>query len=213
MEFRNCFTMLSTLAMLMIISSAGVAQPQISGSLSGTLGPGSYVVVGDCWVDAANTLTIQPGTTFLFAGHYSFVINAYGTLLAVGTELDSIVFTHQYPGTSYDWGGFRFAYGASSSSIFSYCVLEYAKYHPIPNVNGGALYIQSSGITITHCTIANNSAQGGGGIYINTSSVTISDCVFANNSASQNGGGLQLKWSSNISVNNCVFFNNSSHGT
>ncbi len=213
MDFRNCLAVPAVLAMWLIIPSAGVAQPQISGSLSGTLGPGSYTVVGDCWVEGTETLTIQPGTTFLFAGHYSIVVNAYGTLQAVGTAQDSIVFTHQESGTSYDWGGIRFAYGASSSSILSYCVLEYARYHPTPNVNGGALYLQSSGLTITHCTIANNSAQSGGGIYINTSSVTISDCVFANNYASQNGGGLQLKWSSNISVNNCVFVNNSSHGT
>jgi hypothetical protein len=186
---------------------------QLSGPLSGTLGPGSYTVAGDCWVEGGDILTIQPGTTLLFAGNYNIVVNAYGELQAVGTELDSIVFTRQDPYPSCDWGGIRFAYGASSSSIFSYCVLEYARYHPTPNVNGGALYLQSSGITITHCTIANNSAQSGGGIYINTSSVTISNCVFANNYASQNGGGLQLKWSSNISVNNCVFVNNSSHGT
>jgi len=210
MKTRNCI-MLTALAML-IMSSAGIAQPPdtLSGPLSGTLGPGSYVVVGDCWVESYNTLTIQPGTSFLFAGHYNLVIETNGELQAVGTELDSIVFTRQYPDTSCDWGGIRFVYGASSSSILSYCVLEYA--HPAPNVNGGALYIQSQGITITHCTIANNSAKCGGGIYLNASSVTISDCVFANNSASQSGGGLHLKWSSNAMLSNCVFCNNASHG-
>ncbi len=201
---------------MMILAGAiwGIAaQAQLSGPLNGTVGPGMNTVTGDCWVNAGNTLTIQPGTTLFFAGHYSLTINSNATLHAVGTVQDSIVFTRQEPDSSCDWGGIRFAYGASSSSLLSYLVLEYARYHPTPNVNGGALYLQSSGITITHCTIANNSAQGGGGIYLNTNSVTISDCIFTDNSASQNGGGLQLKWCSNIIVNNCVFINNSSHGT
>ncbi len=200
-------------AMILVGTIWGIAAlAQLSGPLSGTLGPGSYTVLGNCWVNTGNTLTIQPGTTLIFTGHYSLTINSYGTLYAVGTVQDSIVFTRQNPDTSCDWSGIRFQYGSSSSSTLSFCLLEYARYNISPNHNGGALYIQGPGITITHCTIANNYATGGGGIYINVAPVTISDCIFINNS-SGNGGGLYIKWSSGVSVSDCIFARNSSTNT
>ncbi|MHC4498879.1 MAG: right-handed parallel beta-helix repeat-containing protein [Planctomycetota bacterium] len=199
-------------SLCLCVVSLVFAQPQISGPLSGTMGPGTYIVVGNCSVSAANTLTLEPGTTFLFAGHYNITINSYGTLHAVGTRQDSIVFTRQYPDTSCEWSGIRFEYGASANSILSYCRLEYAKHNVSPNHNGGALYIQGAAITISHCTIANNYATGGGGIYVNVSAITVSDCVFMNNS-SGNGGGLYIKWSSGVTVNNCIFARNSSTNT
>jgi len=189
-----------------------LAQPQISGPLSGTMGPGTYLVVGNCTVNGGQILILLPGTTFLFAGHYDLVVNTYGRLHAIGTAEDFIVFTRQNPDTACDWGGIRFPYGSYADTL-SYCRFEYATYHPTPNVNGGALFIQTAGMKVTHCTFANNAAQDGGGIYVNTSSGTISDCAFINNSASQNGGGLNLMWSSNITVSNCLFLNNASHGT
>lgn len=189
-----------------------VAQPQISGPLSGTLGPGAYLVVGDCSVNGGQTLTLRPGTTFLFAGHYSLRILAYGTLCAVGTDADSIVFTHQNPDTSCDWSGIRFLYGSYAASVISYCRIEYARYHLQAEGSGGGLSVQGPGMTISQCLISNNEATNGGGIWCNVAPVTISDCIFLDNSA-VNGGGLHLQWNANATVSNCVFAGNTATGT
>jgi hypothetical protein len=186
-----------------------LAQPTISGSLSGTLGPGSYIVTGHCTVDAGNTLTIEPGTTFLFAGH--FYLKVYGTLNAVGTEQDSLVFVSQFSGWEYEWSGIRFMNG-SSGSVLSYAYLENAKYHMYPDYNGGAIYTEANDVTVSHCWIKNNYASSGGGMYISSATVTVSDCIFFGNEAG-NGGGMYINNSNGVQVNNCVFAKNASTST
>jgi hypothetical protein len=186
------------------------AQPSINGSLSGTLGPGDYIVTGNCTVDAGNSLTIQPGTTFLFSGHFS--LKVYGYLSAVGTEQDMIYFKRQNPNTTCEWSGIRFMNGCSPNSIVSYAHLEYAKYHTYPDYNGGAFYIEEDGVTITHCWIKDNYASSGGGIYINGATPYISDCVIFGNTAG-NGGGMYIYNSNGVVVENCIIAKNSSTST
>lgn len=201
------FTILLLLAFYPYVANA---QPTLSGSLSGTLGPGSYIVVGNCTVDSGNTLTIQSGTTLLFSGHYSFKI--YGELTAVGTEQDSIVFVSQFPGWEYEWSGIRFMSGSSRNSILSYAYMENAKYHVWPEYNGGAVYVEANGITVTHCWIKNNYASAGGGIYVESASMTVSDCIIFGNEAG-NGGGMYINNSNGVTVNNSIFAKNSSTST
>lgn len=186
------------------------AQPTISGSLSGTLGPGTYIVVGNCTVNAGNTLTVQPGTTFLFSGHYSWKI--YGTLNAVGTEQDSIQFIRQYTTTACEWSGVRFMTGSSASSVLSYAYLEGARYHVWPDYNGGAIYVEYVGVTISHCYLKNNYASSGGGMYVENAPVQVSGCIFLNNSAG-NGGGIYINNSTGALVSNSIFAKNSSTST
>ncbi len=199
-----------TILLAAALPLAALAQPTVHGSLSGTLGPGVYIVDGQCTIDAGNTLTIQPGTTFLFSGHYSFKV--YGTLNAVGTESDSIVFKRQNPTSACEWSGILFQQGSSPNSALSYCYLEYAKYHVWPDYNGGGIYIKSVGVTISHCWIADCYASSGGGIYIDGAPATITDCVVINNSAGS-GGGIFAYNSQNVAINNCVIGKNSSSST
>jgi hypothetical protein len=194
------FTLVILLAIALLTYTASAQN--ISGSLSGTLGPGTYNVVGNCTVNAGNSLTIQPGTTFLFAGHYS--LKVYGTLMAQGTEADSIVFMRQSPSYTYEWSGIRFMNGSSPNSILSYCYMEYAKYHMYPDYNGGAVYIEEDGVTVEHCYLKDNYASAGGGMYINGASATISDCIFYGNEAG-NGGGIYIYNSQNVRVSNSIF--------
>ena len=79
------------------------AQTQISGPQSGTLGPGTYIVTGNITVNAGQTLTIAPGTTFLHNGYWYWKI--YGTLHAVGTVADSIRWLRQNPVPAHRWAG------------------------------------------------------------------------------------------------------------
>lgn len=201
---------------ILTITALGWAQPQISGPLSGTMGPGDFLVTGNCTINSGQTLTLQPGTRFLFTGHYSLKVNSGGTLHAVGTQQDSIVFTHQNSNPSCDWSGIRFLLWSSSTSILSYCRVEYAKYHVSPDISGGGVFIQTPGITVSHCTIANNTTGGttgsGGGIFVNAASVMISDCIIADNVA-YNGGGISLDYASGATVKNCLVISNTALGT
>ncbi|MBN1416839.1 MAG: T9SS type A sorting domain-containing protein [Bacteroidales bacterium] len=70
-----------------------------------------YLIKGDINIPVGDTLTIQPGSTVRFEGLYT--INVQGTLLAVGTEKDSILFTvSDTTGIKnrdkYGWNGIRF---------------------------------------------------------------------------------------------------------
>ncbi|MBU0519641.1 right-handed parallel beta-helix repeat-containing protein [bacterium] len=201
---------LAVLLTFALLFTTAIAQ-DISGSLSGTLGPGTYNVVGNCQVDAGQSLTIEPGTTFLFTGHYA--LKVFGTLHAVGTEADSIVFKRQQATSTCEWSGIRFMVGCSPNSILSYARLEWAKYHTYPDYNGGAVYIEEDGITISHCYIKNNYASSGGGMYINNvMSATITDCIFLANEAG-NGGGMYINNSQYVTVDNSIIAKNKSTST
>lgn len=58
--------------------------------------------------------------------------------------------------------------------------------------NGGGVYTDQTGLTISGLLITNNKAERGGGIYVNKDATTISSCIITNNSASFSGGGVYL---------------------
>jgi hypothetical protein len=58
------------------------------------------------------------------------------------------------------------------------------------------------------------SSATGGGLYINSgSSVTISACTIFNNSSASNGGGIQLFGAGTVTLNNCTISGNTASGT
>jgi hypothetical protein len=180
------------------ICSLAIAQPQISGPQYGTLGPGSYIVIGDIQVRPGESLTITPGTTFLHNGNWKWTIA--GTLNAVGTSADSIKFVRQSPTETCKWAGLRFEAGASASSIISYGVIEWCKHGVSPYYTyGTGIYSNGIAITVTHSRISNcDNYWDGGGIYITNAAATLSHNLIVDNSASSgsNGGGIVL--------NNCI---------
>lgn len=126
------------------------AYAQLSGPLSGVIGPGTYHVISSIAVEYLDTLTIEPGTTFLFDGGYSFGI--YGCLYALGSEEDSIKFKAN-PG-SIPWDGFVFHPTASDSSLLEYCYISGS------DAQGVEIYISSP--TLRYCTITNNNCNSAG---------------------------------------------------
>jgi len=196
-----------------ICASMALAQPTIQGSLSGNLGPGSYIVVGNCTVDAGATLTVAPGTTFLFSGHYSLKVS--GTLNAVGTAADSILFVRQFQTSACEWSGLRFMAGATANSVVSYALFEGARYQVWPDYYGGALFIGVP-VNISHYYIRNCYASSGGGIYIanvNSGTVNITDGYIMNCSAG-NGGGLYVYYSNAVvNITNSAIARNTSTST
>jgi hypothetical protein len=225
------------LAMLLLAAVLS-AQPNLSGNLSGTLGPGSYVVVSNCAVLAGQSLTIQPGTILLFSGHYFFSI--YGQLTAIGTAADSIKFLPQHPGDACRHGGLRFQPTSPQNYTMSYCRIDNARNQTIPVYTGGAIYIQNANLTLSHSLITNSISNTGGGIFGSGATLSVSSCVFVADSAtdgagiyvencpitviesefynnicinSGSGGGISLNNSDQAQISHCTFAGNHSDGT
>ncbi|MCF8405534.1 MAG: right-handed parallel beta-helix repeat-containing protein [Bacteroidales bacterium] len=104
-----------------------------------------YFVVSSPTISASGSLTINDGNTVRFNTANNF--NIYGTLNAMGTSGNGILFTQN--GTS-QWGGLQFK--AASSGTLEYCTVEYATYS-----TGYAVYANDpTSLTIDHCSLQNN---------------------------------------------------------
>jgi hypothetical protein len=206
---------MASVGLVILAPFAASAQPSISGPQSGTLGPGTYIVVGGISVSAGQTLTIAPGTTFLHTGSYSWVIS--GELHAVGTQNQPIQFLRQNPIEEHLWSGLRFQAGHSSSSLLEWCEISYCKGSD-DSLNiyyyGGAFYVYGNGLTLRHCTISNCEAGYGGGFEIvNASDIEIDHCTIENCVSLTGGGGIHLSNANNVQITNSVIKNNSSTST
>jgi len=202
---------------LALLWSSALAQPQISGPQSGTLGPGTYLVVGDIRVATGTTLTVVPGTTFLHNGHWYWWIA--GQLNAEGTASDSIKFIRQQEIPDHRWGGIRFMSGASAASTLEYCVLDNAVISSgtPSSYKGGGIFSDGVGLSISHTRISNCDAYwGGGGMYIqNAPDLIVEHCLIVDNEATlgANGGGIYLYGCAQAAISYNVIARNSATGT
>ena len=209
--FQQAFIVITVIAGLMV--SVAAAQQTIHGTLSGSLGPGEYIVDGDIQVLAGQSLTIQPGSHFMHAGHFTWIIN--GQFNADGVENNPITFTRQFPYEAHKWGGFRFSENSSNQSSIQWCEIEYCKNISYPNSLGGAIFLDRVGFPIRNCKITECQAEDGGAIYANYSpaGLMIEDCYVANNNSS-NGAGIYLESCAiGVAVKGCVIKDNISTGT
>ncbi|MFH1010757.1 MAG: right-handed parallel beta-helix repeat-containing protein, partial [bacterium] len=192
---------------LLMLAFAQATFGQLSGPLSGVLGPSTHHVVGTIYVNFGDSLTIMPPTTLIFDGPYPFRI--YGTLMAEGTESNSIVFTTYQSGSNY-WQGLRFAFTSSSGSRLAYCLIEkgYATGES-PYDNGGGIWCYQSSPAFLNCTVSENSASNhGGGVYCGQCSPIFTNCTLSGNAASDGGGGLYC-YQSSPTFTNCTISQNS----
>ncbi|MCK4352576.1 S8 family serine peptidase [candidate division WOR-3 bacterium] len=167
---------------------------------------GTYIVDGNVLVDSGITLTIEPGTEIRLDS--AKAIGIKGTLNAIGTETDSIIFTRNSPDTTKRWGNLWLK--PSSKGNFKYCRIEWA-------VQSG-IYCEGDSLYVGYSTISNNvsSQMGGGGIwtyvgYFSGGLATITHNTISHNSSyyyipggggySSNGGGIWSGGSSMISYN------------
>lgn len=181
------------------------AQPTLSGNLTGVLTAGTYIVTGNCSVPAGEVLTIEPGTTLLFSGHYFF--NVYGQLTANGTETDSIKFLRQNPTEECRHGGIRFQINSSPENSLSYCWIDNAKNQSFPVYIGGAIYIKNAGLVLSHCKITNSKSNTGGGLYAEAATIYIDNCIFDADSAEM-GAGIYAEGINQINITYSEFYNN-----
>jgi hypothetical protein len=169
---------------------------QISGNLSGALGPATYQIVDNISVQSQDSLVLMPGTVFLFDGDFDFDI--FGYLYAAGAVSDRIYFL-PYQGVDC-WQSLNFRAGSSHDSFLEYC--------HIAGASGTAINVYSTDITISNCDIMNNEGTWGGGIYCSECCPTIIDCYIAINHATQAGGGIYCT-NAEPEIVNCALCNNS----
>ncbi len=170
---------------------------QLSGALSGTLGPGTFTVVGDISVSGGEALVIQPGTTLEFNTGLNFTIDGY--IDARGTAADSVRFVPA--AGSYGWGGLDFNDSAVDSSRLEFCL--------ITGSNSSGIFFDGVSPAVTNCAISGNqSGSNGGGINCyNGAQPELRGCVIEENSASIIGGGLRA--TAHMIFQDCIFRGNS----
>jgi len=165
-----------------------------------------YNVVGEIRVPPESTLVIEPGVLVDFQGHYKFIVDSLATLLAVGTESDSIFFTCDTLANPDRWHGIRFIHADSNSQI-SYCRLEYGMATGSDEWDryGGAIFCYFSSPVITYNAICGNWAVfDGGAIFCSYSSPTVGNNTISSNYTSGCGGGINCGFSSPAIDNNTI---------
>ena len=158
----------SILFLLLLGTMASQAQiVEVSGFQSGTWEADTIKIVGDVLVQ--DSLCVAPGTTVLFDGYYQIAVKNDARFLALGTEMDSVVFTvadtagfHIFNSGSGGWNGIRMDHAGPSR--FEYCRFQYGKAATDNEQDGGAFRIvNSDAVEIGHSTLfpsAGRLAQG-----------------------------------------------------
>ncbi len=187
------------------LSVTGTEDNVLSGNLSGTYAAITYRISGDLTIASSNTVILEAGTEFLFDGEYDF--NIYGTLEAIGTEADSIIFDNF---GDEKWRGFTL-HEASDETVFKYVRISGSQ-----KGLGGGMRLNSSNASLSHVVIISNiSSSYGGGIYMSSSNPTLEHVTVSGNSTidlsdigySPPGGGIALD-QSNPTLNHVIIAEN-----
>ncbi len=197
------------LVCLMLVSATPLAAQTIipGGPVSGTwaLAGSPYQIEGDITVPVDEALTIEAGVQVIFQGHYKFNVN--GSLEAVGTETETILFTAADP--TIGWYSLRFV-GATGNSHLAYCTIEYGKATGSgADSKGGGIYCDASVLEVDHCTIQHNwCAYKGGGIFVtNCPDNYVHHNLVQSNTAYDHGAGIEWQYSEGVIEYNTVVNN------
>jgi len=190
------------------------------GSVEGTwnLEGSPYIILGDIEINYSNTLIIEPGVEVRF--NWSFTLFVNGTILAQGTEADSITFTAV--DLDQGWESIRFLDTPldNDSSRFEYCIFKHGKvYGSEPDNSGGAIAAVNYGqFVIDNCMFKDNEALDslnlnstpcGAAIALLGTGIgpVITNSVFKNNIA-MSGGSIFCYEDSDPWIENNTFFDN-----
>ena len=161
---------------------------QVSGNLPGdtSWGPGIVIVTGTVNANG-HTLTILPGTTVKLNDNAGISVQgASSRIIADGEENNPIIFE----ASSNSWN--HIDIWNSTGNVFDYCTFKDGSALD-GNNRGGALLINSAGVTVTNCTFFNNKANDGGAISVVQSEPLIENCIFYNNAAVRRGGAIHIR--------------------
>lgn len=212
------------------LAFAANAQTYVSGFISSNtsweLTGSPYIVTGNVLLDSGYVLTVSPGVVVKFDSGKSIQIE--GTLEAVGTESEPVIFTsNQSVPAPGDWGFILFNdkstdynYTLNTGSIMENCIVEYAGDLTV-GANNAAIRITSSYPFINRCTIRNNLTTGI--TYFDPTALSatgllkITDCSVYNNSSVLNfnpkAGGIDISMNiDNVIISGNTIYNNSGGG-
>jgi hypothetical protein len=152
-------TLLLTLAGLVTVATTTVradtiipADYTVTGAEAWMAANSPYLLQGSLFIDPGGHLTIEAGVTVqIQSGDHRFLVRNGGILTAEGTSADPIIFTVADPPNTFET--LEFLAGASGS--LAYCDLSGAG----GGFDQAALVIESSSVTIDHCTIHDNTAD------------------------------------------------------
>ena len=170
-----------------------------------TLTKGTYCVTGDVIIPTGVTLDVPAGTTFIVMGRYRFgrdpsipdaeppAIPGSGTIHAIGTAAEPIIFRGQNPNTG--WYGIVVSHSHDTVHLEYVTIRDTYKNDTNPSSRiwkrGGALgsYVNVHGTIIRHSTFINNRATSVAGAldinshgsWPNAGPVEITDSVFQDN--------------------------------
>ncbi len=154
-----------------------------SGILTKEMSP--YILTGSITIPDGQELSIEPGVELIAMGNYG--IKVLGSIVAIGTETDSIYFGHD--GSIECWDGLR-----------------------LDNTNGQMN--DNSPNNFGFCKISNAANyKGAGALYLyNVSDAVIADCYFTNNYGYNYGGGIYSNYGTNFFYRNTLYANFASSG-
>jgi hypothetical protein len=179
--------------LLFLATTSTFAQEQLSGAQSGMLSPGLYDVIDDISVEQQATWTLEPGVHLRFLSDTELLIR--GTLIAEGTEADSIRFARYsenepWSGIEiYGWGYARFAYsvitGSNQTAVYGH--------------NNGKFYLYGS-------RVSNNSSTQDDYAGIHSESALM-DTIW-NSEFSENDGYSYFGSLCHLDMRDCQLINN-----
>jgi hypothetical protein len=166
-----------------------------------------YLVTGD--VSVLAVLTVEPGVVIHFQEDKMMKIEQGGTLLAAGTETDSIIFTTANKEADLFWKGL-YIQSASAQNILKYAEVSYAgntamdfngaDYKAGVGVNGGG------NIKIENSLFASNKGYG---VYLDDDGGKLN--TFKDNLFVDNENGMAVWAETAASVDNTTAFTNSTN--
>ena len=157
-----------------------MAVGQVMYLVHGQLANSPYVVTGDIYVQSGESLTIEAGVEVRFYGNFPFY--AYGSLIAEGTEVDSIYFMNHVDDGISKWKGLRL-HGYNYPDYEQYTM----SYVSVSGTDDAGMFLTdlfgSTTVSISHSTFQNNPWAGLylSWLYDGEAPVNISDCRFINN--------------------------------
>jgi len=172
-------------------------------------------VCGNVTVDNLASLTILPGVYVEFQEYFGMQVN--GTLLAVGTKKDTIVFTAKDTSNweswmeNAGWDGISIsAFPNNDSSKLVYCRFELSNRY----LAGGVVSVTNAPkVYISDCLFYHNESVDGSALSLDNAPIYIRNCTFYKNQIpiyGSGGAGAVNMISSNAIMDQCVFIDN--HG-
>jgi len=220
MRRRIFFTIAALLTSLSVnaqLTGNGSITSPYSGTLAGNLTiTGTKYFNGNIIVDN-ETMMFSPGAKFISTSTSACIrVTGTGKLYAVGSSTSPILFSVDIDKdlnngeTGEKWGDIYIT--SAGVSTLTYCTIENGtRTDPRLGSSGGGIYISTSSVALTYCTIRNCMAIKGGGIYIASGhSPTITSTLLVNNTATENGGGAYISSSASPVFANVIFKNNTS---